>query len=130
MVILISGTDFVIELILSKGYSKTLATSLSTAFAPSVPKVPILATYSQPYFSLTYSITSVIRSIQKSKSTSGKLMRSTLRKRSNNRSYINGSTSVMCKQYKTKEPAPEPRPLPTGMSSFLQKRRTSSRIKK
>ena len=52
-------------------------------------------------------------------SISGMLMRSGLRKRSNSRSYVMGSRSVMPSRYDTSEPAAEPRPGPTGMPACL-----------
>jgi len=54
--------------------------------------------------------------MQKSMSKSGAETRSGLRKRSNSRPKRIGSMSVIFRQYATMEPAPEPRPGPTGMS--------------
>jgi hypothetical protein len=53
-------------------------------------------------------------SMQKSTSKSGMDTRSGFRKRSKRRSYGIGSMSVMRSAYATSEPAPEPRPGPTG----------------
>ena len=60
-----------------------------------VPKVMIWATFSRPYFFVTYSITSPRRASQKSMSMSGGLMRSSFKKRSKMRSCAMGSMSVM-----------------------------------
>ena len=93
----------------------TRATSRTTARAFIVPNVMIWATFSRPYFWVTYSMTSPRRRSQKSMSMSGSDTRSGLRKRSKMRSYSMGSTSVIRRQYATKLPAAEPRPGPTGM---------------
>ncbi len=66
--------------------SRTRPTSLMTAFAFIVPKVMICATFSRPYFWVTYSMTSPRRRSQKSMSMSGSEMRSGFRKRSKIRS--------------------------------------------
>ena len=76
----------------------TRATSRTTARAFIVPKVMICATFSRPYFRVTYSMTSPRRRSQKSMSISGSDTRSGLRKRSKIRSYSIGSTSVMRRQ--------------------------------
>ena len=95
--------------------SSTRPTSRTTAFAFIVPKVMIWATFSRPYFRVTYSITSPRRFSQKSMSMSGGLIRSSLRKRSKMRSCSIGSRSVMRSEYATRLPAAEPRPGPTGI---------------
>src|SRR2546426_1516509 len=56
-----------------------------------------------------YWITSPRRSKQKSRSMSGMEMRSGFRNRSNSRSNLRGSISVMPSAYATSEPAAEPR---------------------
>ena len=78
--------------------SRARATSRTTAFAFIVPKVMIWATFSRPYFRVTYSMTSPRRASQKSMSMSGGLIRSSLRKRSKMRSNSMGSMSVMRRQ--------------------------------
>src|SRR6476619_775448 len=55
---------------------------------------------------------------QKSMSKSGIDTRSGFRKRSNSNSYSSGSRSVIFSEYATSEPAPEPRPGPTGQAFF------------
>ena len=70
-------------------------TSFTAAFAAMVPKVMICATFSRPYFCVTYSISSPRRRMQKSMSISGMETRSGFRKRSKSRLYCRGSTSVM-----------------------------------
>jgi hypothetical protein len=54
--------------------------------------------------------------MQKSTSKSGMDTRSGFRKRSKSRPCSIGSRSVMRSEYATIEPAPEPRPGPTGTS--------------
>src|SRR5207247_1517747 len=71
------------------------ATSRNAARAFSVPKVMICPTESRPYRSRMYWITSPRRSKQKSRSMSGIEMRSGFRNRSNSRSNLRGSMSVM-----------------------------------
>ena len=88
-------------------------------FALIVPYVPIMATLSAPYFSVTYRITSTRRRSSKSMSTSGMETRSGLRNRSKIRPCGIGSRSVMPMAYATIEPAAEPRPGPTAMPLFL-----------
>ena len=75
--------------------SSTRPTSRTTALAFMVPKVMIWATFSRPYFFMTYSMTSPRRFSQKSMSMSGGLMRSSFRKRSKIRSCSMGSMSVI-----------------------------------
>ena len=53
-------------------------------------------------------------------------IRSGLRKRSNRRSYLSGSRSVIFRQYATTEPAAEPRPGPTDTSSSSRAARMKS----
>ena len=65
--------------------------------------------------SWTYLITSSRRFMQKSTSKSGIDTRSGLRNRSNSSLNWIGSRSVIRSDYATGEPAPEPRPGPTGM---------------
>ncbi len=77
------------------GMSIARPTSFTAAFAAMVPNVIICATFSRPYFWVTYSINSPRRRMQKSISISGMETRSGFRKRSNSRLYCNGSTSVM-----------------------------------
>ncbi len=52
-------------------------------------------------------------------SKSGMETRSGFKKRSNSKSYLRGSTSVMPMQYATMDPTPEPLPGPTGMPCSL-----------
>ena len=80
------------------GMSITRPTSRTTARAFIVPNVMICATFSRPYFRVTYSMTSPRRRSQKSMSMSGSDTRSGLRKRSKIRSYSIGSTSVIRRQ--------------------------------
>ncbi len=94
------------------------------------PKVMIWATDSRPYFSATYWITRSRPLTEKSMSMSGIEMRSALRKRSNSSSYSIGSTSVICRQYETIEPAAEPRPGPTAMPLSLANLTKSQTIRK
>ena len=75
-----------------------LPTSLTAAFALSLPKVMICETFSLPYFCLTYSITSPRLSMQKSISISGMLTRSGFRNRSKIKVYLIGSMSVILRQ--------------------------------
>ena len=63
-------------------------TSRTAAFAFIVPNVMIWATFSRPYFRVTYSMTSPRRRSQKSMSISGSDTRSGLRKRSKMRSVL------------------------------------------
>lgn len=88
-------------------------------FALIFPYVPIMATLSAPYFSVTYLITSTRLRSSKSMSTSGMETRSGLRNRSKIRPCGIGSRSVMPMAYATIEPAAEPRPGPTAMPCFL-----------
>ena len=96
------------------GNCSTRPTSRITALDDSVPNVTIWLTASLPYFSRTYSITRPRLAWQKSISKSGMETRSGFRKRSNSSAYFNGSRSVIFSAYATSEPAPEPRPGPTG----------------
>ena len=93
----------------------TRAMSRMTPRALSWWKVAIWPTCSGPYFSWTYLMTSSRRFMQKSTSKSGIDTRSGLRKRSNSSLNGIGSMSVMRRANATSEPAPEPRPGPTGM---------------
>ena len=74
------------------GMPSARPTSRMAARAASVPKVPIWATFSLPYFSLTYWITSPRRCWQKSMSISGASRRLSSRNRSKSRSYFSGQT--------------------------------------
>ena len=89
------GTIFARRSTSAYGISIARPTSLMAAFAAIVPKVIICATLSRPYFSVTYSINSPRRRMQKSISISGIEMRSGFKNRSNNRLYCSGSTSVI-----------------------------------
>jgi len=80
------------------GISITRPTSRTTAFAFIVPNVMICATFSRPYFSVTYAMTSPRRRSQKSTSISGSVTRSGLRNRSKYRLKCSGSTSVILRQ--------------------------------
>ena len=80
----------------------------------------ICATRSAPYSRRTYSITSSRRSWQKSMSKSGMDTRSGFRNRSNSSPKRNGSRSVMVSAHAATDPAPEPRPGPTGMPCALR----------
>ena len=71
------------------------ATSLTTLLLLSSANVAIWPTLSCPYLFWTYAMTSSRRSMQKSTSKSGMLMRSGLRKRSNSRLCGIGSRSVI-----------------------------------
>ncbi len=103
------------------GNSNTRPTSRIIAFDDMVPKVTIWLTASAPYFSRTYSITRPRLLWQKSISKSGIDTRSGFKKRSNSKAYFKGSRSVILSEYATNEPAPEPRPGPTGQPfSFAQ----------
>ena len=68
--------------------------------------------------------------MQKSTSKSGMLTRSGLRKRSKRRLYGMGSRSVIRIAYATIDPAPEPRPGPTGMPLSLACRMKSQTMRK
>ena len=68
--------------------------------------------------------------MQKSMSKSGMLTRSGFKKRSNRSLFAIGSMSVMRIEYATSEPAPDPRPGPTGMRCSFAKRMKSHTIKK
>ena len=63
-------------------------------------------------------------------SKSGIDTRSGLRKRSNSSAYSNGSMSVILSEYATSEPAPEPRPGPTGTPLFFPHWMKSATIRK
>ncbi|MNT49077.1 hypothetical protein D3C72_1859050 [compost metagenome] len=95
-----------------------------------VPNVAICDTASLPYFSFTYVITRSRPCWQKSMSKSGIETRSGFRKRSNSSAYLSGSRSVMPSAYATSEPAPEPRPGPTGTPLFLAQLMKSATIRK
>ena len=75
-------------------------------------------------------MTSSRRFMQKSTSKSGIDTRSGLRKRSNSSLNSIGSMSVMRIAYATAEPAPEPRPGPTGMPWSLAQLMKSQTIRK
>jgi hypothetical protein len=68
--------------------------------------------------------------MQKSISKSGMLTRSGFRKRSKSRRYRIGSRSVMRIEYATIDPAPEPRPGPTGMPLSFACRMKSQTMRK
>ena len=68
--------------------------------------------------------------MQKSMSKSGIETRSGFRKRSNSSLYAIGSMSVMRSAYATSEPAPEPRPGPTGMPCSLAQLMKSQTMRK
>ena len=93
--------------------ARILPTSRTAALPPRVPNVIIPATFSSPYLFLTYFITSSLFISGKSVSISGIVTRSGFKNLSNSKLYFKGSTSVIPKQYETKEPAAEPRPGPT-----------------
>ena len=76
----------------------------------------IWATFSRPYFFVTYSMTSPRRASQKSMSISGGLMRSSFRNLSKMSPFSMGSMSVILRHQATRLPAADPRPGPTGMS--------------
>ena len=102
------------------GMPMARATSLMTLRALRFWNVAIWPTLSLPYFSATYAMTSSRRDMQKSTSKSGMLTRSGFKKRSNRSPYGIGSSSVMPSEYATSEPAPEPRPGPTGNAARLR----------
>ena len=85
-----AGTILAMRSLSAKERSSTRDTSRTTAFAFIVPKVMICATFSRPYFWVTYSITSPRRFSQKSMSISGGLMRSSFRNRSKMRPFSIG----------------------------------------
>ncbi len=91
----VGGIIFAIRSTSAYGISSTRPTSLIAALAAIVPNVMICATFSRPYFSVTYRITSPRRFMQKSTSISGMVTRSGFRKRSNSNSFCSGSTSVI-----------------------------------
>ncbi|MDF3020845.1 MAG: hypothetical protein K0Q92_2148 [Steroidobacteraceae bacterium] len=68
--------------------------------------------------------------MQKSMSKSGMDTRSGFRNRSNSRSYLSGSMSVMPRLKATSEPAPEPRPGPTGTPFSRAQRMKSATMRK
>ncbi len=68
--------------------------------------------------------------MQKSTSKSGMDTRSGFKNRSNSSPNCSGSRSVMPSAQATTEPAPEPRPGPTGMSLRLAQLMKSATIKK
>ena len=69
-------------------------------------------------------------SIQKSISKSGRDTLSGFKNLSNNKSYLIGSMSVIFKTYATSDPAPDPRPGPTGILFFFAQVTKSETIKK
>ena len=71
------------------------------------------------YFSDKYFKTKSLFSSQKSISKSGIDIRSGLRNLSKIKLNFKGSTSVISKHHATSEPAPDPRPGPTGISFFF-----------
>jgi hypothetical protein len=89
-----------------------------------------LPTRSRPYFSWTYLMTSSRRFMQKSTSKSGIETRSGFRNRSNSSLNSSGSMSVIRIANATSEPAPEPRPGPTGMPCSLAQLMKSQTIRK
>ena len=95
------------------------AASLIACLALIRPKVAIWATFSAPYFSVTYLIVSPRRWSSKSMSKSGIEGRSGLRNRSKKSPCSSGSRSVIFNAYATIEPAPEPRPGPIRMPLFF-----------
>ena len=89
----------------------TLRTALRGAI---YPFVTMFATVSIPYSFLQYSTTRSRMSGEKSESTSGMVTLSSFKKRSNSKSYCNGSIiSVIPIKYATRLPAAEPLPAPT-----------------
>ena len=123
------GTSLHMKFTFSSGMSSTRPTSLRAALAASVPKVPIWATLSRPYFCLTYSMTSSRRSWQKSMSMSGGSDRLGSRNRSNSRSYSIGQTCDRNSTYATSDPQPLPRAV-LGMPSSRAYRTKSQTIRK
>ena len=90
----------------------------------------IWATWSRPYLFCTYLITSSRRSWQKSISKSGMDTRSGFKKRSNSKPHRIGSKSVINSAHATTEPAPDPRPGPTGIPWAFDQPTKSATIKK
>ena len=119
--VILSSNGIAFAILSASAYVRlsALPTSLTAAFALSLPKVMIWETFSLPYFCLTYSITSPRLSIQKSISISGMLTRSGFRNRSKIKVYLVGSISVIFRQYETRLPAAEPLPGPTAILLFL-----------
>ena len=91
----VGGTIFTMRSTSAYGMSIARPESFIAALVAMVPKVMICATWSRPYFCVTYSITRPRRFMQKSISMSGMLMRSGFRKRSNSNSFCKGSISVI-----------------------------------
>ena len=114
----------------ANGSCSTRPTSRITALDDIAPKVTIWLTACLPYFSRTYSITRPRLAWQKSISKSGMDTRSGLRNRSNSSAYFKGSRSVILSEYATSEPAPEPRPGPTGQPLFFAQLMKSCTIRK
>ena len=112
------------------GSSNTRPTSRITALDDIVPKVTIWLTACAPYLSRTYSITRPRLLWQKSTSKSGMETRSGFKKRSNSSAYFSGSRSVIFSEYATSEPAPEPRPGPTGQPCVFAQLIKSCTIRK
>ena len=100
------------------GKPKTLPISLKAIRAFNFPNVIIWAT-PLPYFCFKYSKTLSLFSSQKSISKSGIEIRSGFKNLSKIKSNLIGSISVMERDQATNEPAPEPRPGPTGMLLFF-----------
>jgi hypothetical protein len=125
-----SGTSLASLSASANGISIARAMSRMTPRALSWWKVAICATRSRPYFSWTYLMTSSRRFMQKSTSKSGIEMRSGFRNRSNRSLNSSGSMSVMPIANATSEPAPEPRPGPTGMPCSLAQLMKSQTMRK
>ena len=96
------------------GKPKTLPTSLITILAFNFPNVTIWATLSL-YLLFKYSKTKSLFSSQKSISKSGIDILSGFKNLSKIKLNFIGSTSVIERHHATREPAPEPRPGPTGI---------------
>ena len=129
---MLSSSGIILAILSASLYSTslTLARSRTTIFAPKVPKVIIFATRSLPYFSRTYSTTWSRRRMQKSISKSGGETRSRLSIRSKSKPKLRGSISVILSTYATIQPAPEPRPGPTGIPCERAQSMRSQTIKK
>ena len=114
----------------ANGSCSTRPTSRITALDDIAPKVTIWLTACLPYFSRTYSITRPRLAWQKSISKSGMDTRSGFKNRSNSSAYLSGSKSVILSEYATSEPAPEPRPGPTGQPWFFAQLMKSCTMRK
>src|SRR3990167_8249213 len=90
------------------GYPNALAVSLTDPLAIIVPKVPICATLSDPYFLFAYSITSSRLLSAKSISISGAEGRSGFKNLSNGILYSSGSIFVIPSRYVVIDPATDP----------------------